>query len=211
MVTSSARPSSGTLRAWRVVARINTRCHADMSLGQFRSEKSPDYSAFPRKMNAKAERIGVLMISCEMLRKQRKVTGGESGSLSEQIKNSQQTWAFFNKAKSNRRLHGFDCLPRFRPFAAVFRFCERNDTQNDTRRGCLPRVLVANHAKEPFSYEGSALFKKPWTLRRRASHRAAPADTIRSLGSASARHDCRRVQVKREDAAVPAECPSAST
>jgi hypothetical protein len=130
-----------------------TECHAEMSLGPLRPEKPPNGSAFLRKTEEMAERIRVLLISCEMLRE------NSGNGLAERVRvgvfqlasrNTNKDGAFSLKPHDRSDLASSDPFVGFRLFASVCEFCQRNDTRNDTRenvlredlRGCCTRAAV---------------------------------------------------------------------
>src|SRR3972149_4121958 len=72
--------------------------------------------------------------------------GGEGGSLYARFKKLNKDGLFSLKPHDTSDLAFSDSFVRFRPFASVCGFCQRNDTRNVTRREHLPSFFLSENA-----------------------------------------------------------------
>ena len=68
---------------------------------------------------------------------------GRQGVFAPAFRNPNKNWPFHHNSYDASELAFLDSFVRFRPFASVFVFCQRNDTRDDTRRKGLSSFLVS--------------------------------------------------------------------
>ena len=111
------------------------KCHLDHSGAN--SRRIAQHSA---QNEREGERTRVSLISCEMLSKNAELGDSEREGVVKSIsRNTNRHGRFSSKPHDAANLAFADSFIRFRPFACVCRFLQRNDTRNDTRRGGLGR------------------------------------------------------------------------